>query len=240
MSDVTSMNETGAVVAFVVATAPGADGAARQLLWRDVAGHPPLYWILTALSSLDLLDHCRLIAPHSEQDAVNRVLREVAAPVRTVVTLTNKYSWKGALIEAGEEPDVFEHLIVLDAALPLVTPACLRAGLRAADKSGVAIAGEQVKETLKRVHGQFVIETPPRDTLRRLLTPIVFRRDALLDFCATYTQAASDDLFALIQQSGASMSVFDAGYPALRATSADDLPIIEALLRQRHTEIEKA
>jgi 2-C-methyl-D-erythritol 4-phosphate cytidylyltransferase len=100
------------------------------------------------------------------------------------------------------------------------------------------MAGEPVKETLKRVQGQHVAETPPRDTLRRLLTPVIFRRDALWRLVESVDPSTTDpnDLVALLRSSGAALTVYDADYPCVRVTSEDDLAIVETLLSQRKSE----
>lgn len=242
MSTTAPTSQRGAVAAFVVATAPGVDDSVRDLLWRDVAGHSAVYWTLNALASLDGLGFCAIETPLHLLHVAQRIKDDRLPQVYSAVMPTKNYTWRHALAMLEDTSVFIEWIIVLDAAFPLVTPACLRAGLRAADKTGVAIAGEPVKETLKRVRGQHVVATPERSTLRRMLTPVVFQRAALRNVLnrSRPPSTVADDLFALAQLAGAPLTVYDAGYPSLRATNADDLPIIETLLRQRQTEIEKA
>lgn len=242
MSDVKPTIDPGAVAAFVVATAPNGDDAARDLLWRDVAGHSAVYWTLDALASLGGLGFCAVISPWRWWAVSERLKRDVMPDVSGIASPTTNFSWRYALALLEDTPVLIEWIIVLDAAFPLVTPACLRAGLGAADKTGVAIAGEPVKETLKRVRGQHVVATPERGGLRRLMSPVIFQRVMLRNVLNRYGPpfTVEDDLFALANLSGAPLTVFDAGYPSLRATHVDDLPIIETLLRQRQTEIENA
>ncbi len=240
VEDMTSQH--GAVAAFVVATAPDGDDATRDLLWRDVAGHSAVYWTLDALASLDGLGFCAVLTPMSHLWVAKHIKDDRLPQVYGAVMPTKNYTWRHQLAMLEDTPVLIKWIIVLDAAFPLVTPACLRAGLRAADKTGVAVAGEPVKETLKRVRGQHVVATPERNTLRRMLPPVVFQRSALRNVLnrSRPPTTVADDLFALAQLAGAPLTVFDAGYPSLRATNADDLPIIETLLRQRQTEIENA
>jgi len=147
-------------------------------------------------------------------------------------------TWFKALAALCDTPIFSKWIIVIDATFPLMTAATVRAGLRAANQTGIAIAGEPVKETLKRVHRRDVIETPLRGNLRRLLSPAIFQREALERVLDRYTASSSlpDDLVALTRLAGVPLTVFDAGYPAVRITSEDDLAIVETLLRQRESE----
>lgn len=242
MSATVPASQRGAIAAFVVATAPDGDDATRELLWRDVAGHSAVYWTLDALASLDGLGFCAIETPLHLLHAAQRIKDDRLPQVDGAVMPTKNYTWRHALAMLEDTPALIEWIIILDAAFPLVTPACLRAGLRAAEKTGVAIAGEPVKETLKRTRGQIVVETPSRDGLRRLVSPVIFQRATLRNVLNSYgpPSTVADDLFALAQLAGAPLTVFDAGYPGLRATHADDWPIIETLLKQRQTEIENA
>lgn len=231
----------GAVAALLVATAPDADAQARDLLWRTVAGRPLIGWPLQALTSLDALGYCALITTLERYDAGVRVIENDlnSAPGRVKAVIpTGRQTWRRALASVQDIPLACNWLIVMDATLPLVTTESLRAGLRAAAHTGVAIAGEPVKETLKRVQGQQMVETPPRDTLRRLLPLVIFSRDAIWRVLDTYDPAVTDanDLLALTRLAGAPLTIFDAGYPSVRVTSEDDLAIVEALLNQRESE----
>jgi len=242
MGQADSLSVSGTVAALLVATAPDTGVQAAEMLWRVVAGRPLITWPLRALAQLGARLDCALVAPTERADDAGRLLAAEAPACHCAVATPTQGGWRGALLSGlapiSGNPD---WLIVLDATLPLVTTESLRAGLRVAAQTKVAIAGEPVKETLKRVNGHVVVETPPRDTLRRLLSPVILQREALsralrsLDAPARAEPDASD-LVALAQRSGAPLTVYEAGYPGVRVTSEADLAILEMLLRQRSPE----
>jgi 2-C-methyl-D-erythritol 4-phosphate cytidylyltransferase len=238
MSDSDSAGSLGAVVTIVVATAPGATAHTRALLWRSVAGQPLMAWTLGALAPLEHLRYCALITPLARhEDGFKSIQNAAPAPMNAVIPTADD-TWRCAFASIADIPVPYNWLIIVDATLPLITADCLRDGLRAAARTGVAIAGEPVKETLKRVQGQTVIETPPRGNLRRLLSPVIFRREALERALDGYDPAstAAHDLIAFAQLAGAPLTVFDAGYPGVRVTNDADLAIVETLLSQRQSE----
>ncbi len=229
----------GAVAALLVATAPGAARASHSLLWHPIAGRPLIAWPLQALAQLDGLGYCALIAPPDRYNDAVAVLQNVTPAQVNVAIPSASLTWRGALASVVDLPASCAWVIALDATLPLVTAASLRNGLRAAQRGGIAIAGEPVKETLKRVNGARVVETPPRDTLRRLHPPIIFPREALeraLDARSDDTHTETNDLFSLAQGAGSPLVVFDAAYPCVRIRSDEDLAIVETLLHQQQSE----
>jgi 2-C-methyl-D-erythritol 4-phosphate cytidylyltransferase len=72
-----------------------------------------------------------------------------------------------------------EFIAVHDAVRPCVTTEQIDAVFAAAKQHGGAILAARVTDTLKRVEGQFIRETPSREGLWFAQTPQVFRRDVL-------------------------------------------------------------
>lgn len=233
-------SQSGAVAALLVATAPDVGVETSDLLWRPVAGRPLITWPLRALTQLDELRGCALVAPAERADDARRLLATEAPALGCQVATSSERSWRGAISSGLARVPAGEWIIVVDATLPLVSVASLRAGLRAVAQTGVAIAGEPVKETLKRVDGAVVVETPSRDSLRRLLAPVIFRREALRRALEGYDSARLDahDLIALARLTGAPLIAYEADYPGVRVAVDADLAIIETLLSQRSPEID--
>lgn len=238
MSDSSTAEHTGAVVALVVATAPGAALAARNRLWSPLAGRLPIQWLLRALAPLERLSACALIVPPEYADAARAGIQSEANMPRCDILPVAGDSWRDTLVTVNHLAVVYDEVVVLDAALPLTPTAAIRAGVAAAERAGVAIAGEPVKETLKLIAGATVVETPNRASLVCLLSPAVFQRSALQQALAA-TEAPERrgaDLIELARSAGRPLNVFGAGYPGLRATHAEDRAILETLLEQQKSE----
>jgi hypothetical protein len=238
MQQTESDTNRGAVAALVIATAPGASPQARDLLWRSVLGRPLISWPLQELQSVDALGFCGLVAPLGHRSNGIDLLHSIAPSESNHFMTPPDNTWFKALAALCDTPIFSKWIVVIDATLPLMTASTVRAGLSAANQTGIAIAGEPVKETLKRVHRRDVIETPLRGNLRRLLSPVIFQREALERVLDRYTASSSlpDDLVALTRLAGVPLTVFDVDYPTVRITSEDDLAIVETLLVQRESE----
>jgi 2-C-methyl-D-erythritol 4-phosphate cytidylyltransferase len=128
-------------------------------------------------------------------------------------------------------------VIVHDAARPLATSALFSRAVAELDASGAdaVIAAAPVSDTVKEVgdDGLTVVRTLERSRLWAVQTPQVFRRSALDAAFA----GASDDLLAaatddawLIERSGGTVRVLDAGPRNLKVTTPTDLQLAEMLL----------
>jgi len=120
-------------------------------------------------------------------------------------------------------------VVVHDAARPLAPPS-LFAGVIAAVRGGAdgAVPAVPVTDTVKRVEGGRVVDTPPRDSLVAVQTPQAFRADALRAAHAGGDDATDDA--ALVEAAGGTVVVVPGDPTNLKVTASDDLRVAEALL----------
>jgi 2-C-methyl-D-erythritol 4-phosphate cytidylyltransferase len=122
---------------------------------------------------------------------------------------------------------------VHDAARPLVSSADVGRVIRAAEQCGAAILAAPLRDTLKRVRGGRVVETPPRTECFAAQTPQVFRVDWLREALAKAEAdgvRATDDA-ALVERLGIEVRVVETSSANPKITTASDLVVAEALLR---------
>jgi 2-C-methyl-D-erythritol 4-phosphate cytidylyltransferase len=123
--------------------------------------------------------------------------------------------------------------MIHDGARPLVTPAILEAGLKAAREYSAAIAGVPVKDTIKEVQQGLVQTTLNRSQLWAVQTPQVFSFPLI--HSAHHTPEASQDVTddaALLERLGQRVAIFAGSYTNIKITTREDLLIAEALLQQ--------
>jgi 2-C-methyl-D-erythritol 4-phosphate cytidylyltransferase len=123
-----------------------------------------------------------------------------------------------------------EVVVVHDAARPLVDPRDVLAVVRALGGAEGAILVARLSDTVKRVDGDDVTDTLPRDRLRLALTPQAFRVATLLE---VWQRADPDrvwtDEAALLEWAGLPVRCILARYPNPKLTTAADLKVIRAL-----------
>ena len=123
-------------------------------------------------------------------------------------------------------------VMVHDGARPCVAGAMLQRAVESAVKYGAAVAGMPVKDTIKRVGRDLAIEgTPDRATLWQAQTPQVFRYDLLMEAHWAAEGDFTDDA-AMVESLGNTVMMFEGSYENIKVTTAGDLFVAEALLRQ--------
>lgn len=121
---------------------------------------------------------------------------------------------------------------VHDAARCLVDPEDVARVVDAARASGAAILAARVADTLKRVAGDRIVETPDRADYWAAQTPQVFRRDWLEEAIRAAAQTgrrATDDA-ALVEALGRAVQVVEARHPNPKITRPEDLVLARVLL----------
>jgi len=123
-------------------------------------------------------------------------------------------------------------VMIHDGARPLVTPAILETGLKAAQQYSAAIAAVAVKDTIKQVQRGLVTATLDRSQLWAVQTPQVFSFP--LVHHAHHTPNARQDVTddaALLEELGQPVAIFPGSYTNIKITTEEDILIAEALIR---------
>ena len=211
-----------------------AAGASRRMggidkLTVPLAGRPLLAWTLEALAASPVVRQLIVVAAAERVAELQdrpwlRALgaRVVAGGVR-----------RQDSVQAGVAASDAELVLVHDGARPLVTPSLVSRVAEAAMLQGAAIPTLPVDETLKRVAGDRIEGTVPREGLAAAQTPQGARRELLQRAFAVIDPAGSGqftDEAALLEAAGEPVSVFAGSYHNLKITTPEDLAIAAALL----------
>jgi 2-C-methyl-D-erythritol 4-phosphate cytidylyltransferase len=126
-------------------------------------------------------------------------------------------------------PDDTEIVLVHDAARPLATPALFAAVIDAVEAGADgAIPVLPVSDTVKRVEGDHVVATVPRDDLVVVQTPQAFRAMLLREAYATGVSVTDDA--ALVESVGGKVVAVPGDPRNLKLTVAYDLEVMRAML----------
>ena len=212
--------------AIVVAGGDGARlGADRPKAFVGLGGRALLAESLERLEASPWVDAIVVAAPPGWEEPVVLLAEElVAAKVVASVTggATRAESVRAALAEVPDDADL---IVVHDAARPFASAQLVTRVLSGLADADGAVPGVAVTDTIKRVAGGRVAETPPRASLVAVQTPQAFVASALRRAYAVDAGqlAAATDCASLLEAQGAPVAVVEGDPGNLKITTADDL-----------------
>lgn len=131
-------------------------------------------------------------------------------------------------------PSEIDFVAIHDAARCLVDPEDVSRTVAAARQHGAAILAHPARDTIKRVRGHEILETPSRSECWIAETPQVFRRELLEEGLAKARAEgflATDDS-QLVERLGVAVQVVEGGARNLKITGPEDLAVALAWLRE--------
>lgn len=156
------------------------------------------------------------------------------------------YRWKlaGIVTKGGAEredsvrlglevvPPGVKHILIHDAARPLVSPGVIQRVLDAATKSGAAIPVIPVKDTLKIIANGKVIKTLDRTKIGAVQTPQGFKLGILKKAFKKLGRRASrlTDDSAVVEAAGIKVKVVEGDLLNFKVTTPDDLRHVKDLV----------
>jgi 2-C-methyl-D-erythritol 4-phosphate cytidylyltransferase/2-C-methyl-D-erythritol 2,4-cyclodiphosphate synthase len=197
----------------------------RSVLERSVAlflDHPEINEVVVALPAELAAD------PPPYLRAAFKPVRVVAGGLRRQDSVANAFE--------SISPDA-DLIVIHDAARPLASAALISRTIAAAAESGAALAALLARDTVKRSSGEpvpFVSDTIPRESIYLAQTPQAFTRRVLRDALAL-NEAGADvtDEASLAERAGHAVRLVDGESTNIKITTAEDLPIAEALARRQ-------
>jgi 2-C-methyl-D-erythritol 4-phosphate cytidylyltransferase len=222
------------VAALVLAAGSGSRlGHPLPKAFVPLAGRPLVVHSLAAMAAVPEIDRVVAVVAPAELgrfralDLAGIPAAKLAAPVRGGTERQD--SVRAGLAALGGD---VELVAVHDAARPLVRAEAVSRAIAVARETGAAILAAPVRDTIKRVEGDRVVETPDRARLWAAQTPQVFRLALLREALAKADAEgflATDDA-QLVERLGAPVRVVPSDPGNLKITHAGDLRAAEAWL----------
>ena len=205
----------------------------------SLGGQPLVLHSLRVLQTSSVIEEIILAVPQNEMDYCLKdiVAKHRFAKVTKVVPGGHERqdSVRHALEAVHDDIDV---VVVHDAVRPFLTEQMVEEVVKAARSKGAAIIALPMKDTVKQVGADHVIEhTVDRRSLWLAQTPQAFRRDWLL---AAHRKAhaegvrATDDAY-LIEWAGHPVCVVEGSGENIKVTKPEDMLLGEAILASRRS-----
>jgi len=204
--------------------------------YLDLNGQPVICLTMRVFVDLPEITGGVVVAAADEVDRLSATLGKI-----------DGFSTKFRIIEGGKErqdsvysglqqiPSTTDIVIVHDGVRPLITPSILIKSIEAADRYGACAVAVPVKETVKKVEKNKVVETLPRANLWLAQTPQTFRYSILKKAHEQAHRSGfySTDESALVEWAGYAVQVVPGAYSNIKITTREDLKMACILLEER-------
>ncbi len=221
------------VAAIIVAAGDSQRMEGIDKMFAPIGGRPVLARVIDTFQNCRRIDQI-IIVMNSKN--IEQCRRMVAAEAETWnklrdICLGGKQR-QDSVVEGLKRLKEGEWVVIHDGARPLVTADLIERGLEAAKETGAAVAAVPVTDTIKFVNSSEIVrQTLPRQNLRAVQTPQVFRIDVIKNTYKYTTGDVTDDA-ALVEKAGYKVKLYMGSYDNIKITKPDDLAVAEALLKE--------
>ena len=205
-------------------------GSDRPKAFARLGGRPLLAESLERLEESGWIDAIVIAAPPDWEEPSILVAEEIAATKVSSAVTGGESRSESVRLALEEVPGDAAVVLVHDAARPLLPEEVIERVLTPLSEGwdGV-VPAVPLADTVKRVEGDRVVETVPRDDLVAVQTPQAFLADALRRAVSGDVSAATD-CASLVESQGGRIKVVEGDRHLLKVTDADDLALVESWL----------
>jgi 2-C-methyl-D-erythritol 4-phosphate cytidylyltransferase len=225
---------TGSACGIVVAAGRAERMGGGGKIFVEVMGRPLIAWTLGAFKRCEAIDDVVVVALEGEVERMQALVREWRFDEKVTAVVPGGSTRQESVRAGLEASDGAAIVAVHDGARPLVTPETIARGVELAREHGAALCAIPSRDTVKDVFGDppVVAATPERSRMWLAQTPQCFHRALLVEAHAKAAGEATDDA-ALVEAMGRAVVVYEGAPSNFKVTTAEDLIVAEALLRER-------
>jgi 2-C-methyl-D-erythritol 4-phosphate cytidylyltransferase len=222
------MPKSHKVSAIIVAAGDSQRMGGVDKLFAPLGGQPVLARVLDVFQECKKVDQIVLVMSAKNIDEGRRL---VALGKWNKITdvITGGKRRQDSVAEGLRVIKETEWVVIHDAARPLVTTELIERGLSAAKETGAAVAAVPVTDTIKHVtESDIVRQTLPRENLRAVQTPQVFRFDIIKNSYKFVPNSVTDDA-SLVEKAGYRVKLYMGAYDNIKITTPNDLTVVNTI-----------
>lgn len=205
-------------------------GSDRPKAFARLGGRPLLAESLERLEESGWVDAIVIAAPPEWEEPSILVAEEIAATKVNAAVTGGESRSESVRLALAEVPEDAAVVLVHDAARPLLPEEVIERVLAPLSEGwDGAVPAVPLADTVKRVEGERVVETLPREDLVAVQTPQAFLADVLRRAVAGDVSQATD-CSSLVEAQGGRVKVVEGDPRLLKVTDADDLALVESWL----------
>jgi 2-C-methyl-D-erythritol 4-phosphate cytidylyltransferase len=199
-------------------------------IFAPLAGKPLLTWTVDVSQQYHRIDQIAIVLNENNINSGRKLVNQNnwSKVVNVVLGGRRRQDSVKAGISSLKDCD---WIIIQDAARPFLTIKLLNDGLRAALKTGSAVSAVPVKDTIKQVNDEGMVDqTLQRQFLWAVQTPQVFRSDIIMKAYELVDSDVTDDA-SIMEKAGYKVMLYMGSYNNVKITTPEDMATAEVLAR---------
>ncbi len=208
--------------------------AGKNKQFIELAGKPVIVHTLSVFEKDPSCKEIKLVINEKEKDIFNELLAQY--PMKKIKELVKGGEERQDSVYNGLKSLQDEEIVLVhDGARPFISRNVIHKLVETAAIEGAAIVGVPVKDTIKRVNQEGVVEeTVERSSLWSIQTPQAFRFPVLMQ---AHEQAKAEgflgtDEASLVERIRIPVHIVEGEYENIKLTTPDDLIIANAILQK--------
>jgi 2-C-methyl-D-erythritol 4-phosphate cytidylyltransferase len=222
------MHNKEKVAAIIAAAGDSQRMGGVDKMFAPISGRPVLARVIDTFQKCRSIDQIIIVMNSKNLDECRRLAARESWSKVTDICPGGKQR-QDSVAEGLKHLKYAAWVVIHDGARPLVTIDLIEKGLDAAKETGAAVAALPVTDTIKVAGADDIVrQTLPRQNLRAVQTPQVFRIDVIQN---TYRHVFGDvtDDASLVERAGYKVKLYPGSYDNIKITSPADLASAEAL-----------
>ncbi|PWB70726.1 2-C-methyl-D-erythritol 4-phosphate cytidylyltransferase [candidate division GN15 bacterium] len=209
-------------------------GGAVPKQFREVCGRPLLSWTISRFEQAASIDAIAVVVAEEHLLYTSQKVVDPYGFTKVRKIVVGGETRRESVLRGLKAIPISTRVVAIhDGARPLTKSSDIDRVVKTAQAERAAMLAIPATDTVKRVREGYVLGTLERDSLYLAQTPQVFDFDLILEAHqkAGADVAASDDA-SLVEARGFKVRIVEPSAPNVKVTNADDLAIVEALLKQ--------
>ncbi len=224
------MRIKGKVGAVVVAAGESRRMGGMDKIFTEIGGIPILARVGDIFQNSLLIDEIVLVLAESNLERGKNLVRERDWS-KVIAVCKGGARRQDSVKEGLKKLRGCQWVVIHDGARPFLNPDLIKRGLEEAKKFGAAVPAVPVKDTIKIVSENGIVEeTPRRSSLWAVQTPQIFRFDLLTEAYQNMNDEVTDDA-TLLERRGHKVKIFRGSYDNMKITTLEDLALAEIYCR---------
>jgi len=209
-------------------------GAGKNKLLLPLNGVPVLIHTLTVFENDEDCDGIVLAISPSDEPELSKLIKKYKI-TKVLSFVVGGKERQDSVYNALQSVHSDGIVLVHDGARPFIQKETISMVTAAASLYGAAVVAVPVKDTIKKVHKNKIVETVERSSLWSVQTPQAFRISVLADahHLAQKDGYLGTDEASLVERLPFDITIVEGNYDNIKLTTPEDLYFAEAIIRKR-------